>query len=625
MDSSLFISYSHTDTAWMKVFKRHLEGMLRGRCKVWTDEEIPPGVTWLQALEGNLHDARAALVLASPDYLTSEWCRRELAALSDAQSRGKLGALYWVLLRPCGWQWSDLAHLQAVQEPASRALEAGDDAAREEQALRCCDRIATGVTQAATADRGEIALVRRVLREARLDNGDVLDVEIAPQAEIIKGDFSMVCRGLRRNGDDVFIKVLTNTPLHMMRKMFKTVSQQCGGIVHPSVIRTLQVAQAGSDDQARIVILSDMARGVPLSEVMKADRDKPMGERELNIDTVRIILLRLAEALQALHDQGEIEWPADAGADTGTCYTHLMGPLVPSNIFYHAATERPQVSLVGVTNFLWHFFEPETFVSIVRPKHGIYRLPKKVDSAAVDARADQYFLGMLALELLEARPLFEAGAGQKVAEPLDILRGESAQRWAGRHQQLNELLKTLLAEDPKARFKSMAEVITELRGLEEASRALAKYAYNTFVSPPAEGGANADVHRFAARFYENLLLDRGDLRAKFEAAQIKRQGDVSQLPDAEQRRKLSEALTLVLNFRCGSSPSAVSSVSSGHAQYALTDADFQHFEDSFMKTLRAFLPTDEAAKVEVEAILKAWRDLFKPVMAEMGKPPPLAA
>ena len=58
-------------------------------------------------------------------------------------------------------------------------------------------------------------------------------------------------------------------------------------------------------------------------------------------------------------------------------YTHLMGPLVPRNIYYDPATMRPQISLVGVTNFLWHFFDTPTFARIVAPSGGIYRLPEK--------------------------------------------------------------------------------------------------------------------------------------------------------------------------------------------------------------------------------------------------------
>ncbi len=610
MSGSLFISYSHADTAWMQTFKRHLQGMLRGRCQIWTDEEIAPGTTWLQSLEGNLHGASAGLVLASPDYLISDWCRDELAALTEALRRGKLSALYWVLLRPCGWQWSELKDLQAVQEPASRALaEASEGTARDELLLRCCDRIATGVMQAAQAETPEIATVKRVLREAKLE------AEIAPGAKLIRGDFSIVCRGLRANGDDVFIKVLTNTPLHTMRRLFLEVSQVCGGIEHPAVIRITDVGQAGDADQARIVILSEMARGRSLSAWMAEDFVKPPQERHLQIDCVRVILRRLAEALGRLHDKPALPWPDG----DQTAYTHLMGPMVPDNIFYDPETQRPQISLVGVTNFLWHFFETQTFLSMVRPRRGVYLLPEKAQAGAViDARADQYFLGMLALEMLECRSLFIPEAGQDPVDPLEFLRHGASRHWAERHEQLRALLERLLARNPADRFASMQAVIGELRDLESGTRALAKYAYNTYVAPI---GAGHQVARtFAQRFYELLFERAPTLQAVFLAAQTERlpgQAPASAVPDEAQHRKLTDALKLVLNFQRGGRPSVIDSVAQDHQRFALGAADFADFESALLDTLRERLMASPQGAAEVEEVINAWRTLLGTVMAEM--------
>jgi hemoglobin-like flavoprotein len=607
MSGSLFISYSHVDTTWMLTFKRHLQGMLRDRCRVWTDEEIAPGTTWLQSLEGSLHGASAGLVLASPDYLISDWCRAELAALAEALRHRKLNALYWVLLRPCGWQWSELKDLQAVQEPASRAMvEASEGTAREAALLHCCDRIATGVIQAAQVDSPEIATVKRVLREA------CPDVQIAPGARIICGDFSIVCRGLRPNGDDVFIKVLTNTPLHTMRLLFQQVSEVCGGIQHPSVIRITKVAQAGQADQARIVILSDMARGQSLLSLMKEDEPKPPHERHLQIDSVRVILRRLAEALGLLHDKAPIAWPEG----TQTAYRHIMGPLVPDNIFYDPQSQRPQLSLVGVTNFLWHFFEPQTFLSIVKPKHGVYRLPEKGRSGAtVDARADQYFLGMLALELLECRPLFMAEAGHHPVDPLEFLRHGASRHWAGRHEQLRALLERLLAHDPAGRFASMHDVIVELRDLESGQRALAKYAYTRYVAPH-----DAAARDFAHRFYALLFKRAEHLPAVFAQAQARRlqgRAEATEVPDEVQDRKLADALKLVLNFQRGGRPSVMDSVASNHQRFGLVGKDFADFESALMETLAETLQASEQGRGEAAEVMKAWRSLLQPVLADM--------
>ncbi|MBL8329046.1 MAG: TIR domain-containing protein [Rubrivivax sp.] len=607
MAGSLFISYSHADTAWMQLFKRHLQGMLRERCHIWTDEEIAPGTTWLQSLEGSLHGASAGLVLASPDYLISDWCRAELAALAEALRRRKLQALYWVLLRPCGWQWTELKDLQAVQEPATRALiEASEGVARDDLLLHCCDRIASGVMQAAQADSPEVATVKHVLRET------ASDVEIAPGAQVIRGDFSILCRGLHPNGDDVFIKVLTNTPLHTMRRLFQQVSEVCGGIQHPSVIRITKVAQAGDADQARIVILSEMARGASLLKVMHEDLPKPPHKRHLQIDSVRVILRRLAEALGRLHEKEPIPWP---DRDT-MAYTHIMGPLLPDNIFYERESQRPQLSLVGVTNFLWHFFETQTFLSIVRPRHGVYLLPEKSRPGnVVDARADQYFLGMLALELLECRQLFIPPPGRDPVDPLVFLREGASRHWADRHEQLRALLERLLAKDPAARFPSMQAVIAELRDLETGQRALAKYAYNRYVAPGQAAG-----RQFAQRFYAILFERAPRLQAVFLAAQAERQrlpGATQAVPDEAQYRKLADALKLVLNFQRGGRPTVMDSVAANHARFLLSAADFDDFAQALLQALRETLQASPAGRDEEAEAMQAWGGLLEPVMTDM--------
>ena len=65
----LFVSYSHLDKPFMLKFRKHLKGMLLGRMQVWSDEDIARGATWESLLEGNLAQANAAVVLATPDYL----------------------------------------------------------------------------------------------------------------------------------------------------------------------------------------------------------------------------------------------------------------------------------------------------------------------------------------------------------------------------------------------------------------------------------------------------------------------------------------------------------------------------------------------------------------------------
>lgn len=604
MSGSLFISYSHLDQAWMQVFRKHLRGMLMDRCKVWTDEDIPPGTTWEDELLGNLKQAGAGLVLASPDYLVSPWCRRELKALHAARNKGRLAGLYWVLLRPCGWQWSELAELQAVQEPATASVEDSPEGlARDDRVLHACGRITGDVLRFAQSENPDLAMVRDLL--GRTDDGAALQLV----SLLDSGDFAIVCRGLDKNGDDVVIKVLTNTPLHRLRELFLKVSQARQSVRHPSVIKVERVFTVGQGYEQRIVILSELAVGSTLADMIETDAKRPLQERHLEPERIGVILRRVAEALERLHALDTLHGEALGLGPEGYC--HVMGPLVPSNVFYDENTDRPVLSLVGVTNFLWHFFDPPTFVRIVNPKSGAYILPEKLepqdgaDQPGMLQRADQYFLGMLALELLEAERIF---AKAPAPDPQKHIEDSEARGvpWT-RNEQLKELVRRLLEPKPGQRFESMKQVVAQLRALEEPKRVLAKYSFRRYVEPADDGGP-AGIS-FSERFYERFFDIEPAARDVF-----------AHVPDETHHRKLIASLKAVLNYRPGNDPTSINSLIPFHQNKGITAQHFDAFKASFLETLRERIVEDQpspADAADAAAIIGAWKALFEPVLEEM--------
>jgi serine/threonine protein kinase len=624
MGSSLFISYSHVDQAWMQAVQKHLRGTLMDRCRVWTDEDIPAGSTWEDVLVGQLKQASAGLVLASPDYLVSPWCRRELKALLAALKSGRLVSVQWVQLRPCGWNWTELADLQALQEPASAALEdLPEGAAREAAVLQVCRRITEAMLQITRGEDHELAMVRELL--GRHPEGQ----DYRPRTTLKRGDFSIVCRGLDDGGDEVVIKVLTNTPLHRLRELFLQVSQARQTVVHPAVVKVDKVFEVGTDFEARIVIVSELAARSTLADLMASDADRPPAERVLQPDLVGKILRNLAEALAALHRLPEIH--SRAVGQEG--YSHLLGPLLPGNVYYDHRTGLPQISLVGVTNFLWHFFDADTFQRIVHPKSGTYLAPEKLAQRQVDHRADQYFLGMLAVELLELERLFAVPHGAALPSPqelLDRVRHSSA-RWT-RHEQLRELLCRLLQPDPDDRFDSMEQVVQQWAALEEPHRVLAKYAFRRWIEP--DGRADAGL-AFSRRFYAHFFEADEGVRDIFGHAAQQRNpsaaADALTL-DIAHLRKLVDSLRSVLNYRGGNAPSSIDSLMPVHHHRGILPAHFKAFTDSFIATLREAWAAEAAAAgstaesaippidpVEAEAIVQAWLALFTPAMDEMKR------
>lgn len=595
MSASLFISYSHRDQQVLHAVQQHLEGMLFGRASVWTDAGIAKGVSWEDQLRGGLRQVTAGLVLASPDYLISNWCRTELASLVEAHRRGRVRKVYWLLVRPCGWKLTELKDLQAVQDSATLALlDVPDGPQREAYLLEWCQTIARGVLNVVDGDCPEVTLTRQIL--ARSEH--YRDIELAPDPDLRTGAFSFVCRGVRSNGDDVMIKVLTHSPLRHMRKRFRAVCERCKLFeANPTIVRVIDVFVDGEGYDERLVILSERARGEHLDKVIEKDPD------HFDPDTVRLILLRIASALETLHKTKPLAEDPH--------YVFMHGPLLPASIFYDKATKRPQISLVSVTNFLWQSFSPEA-LKVIAPHCDVDALPERFGKRPSDEHTDDksatsvdaYFLGKLALQLLEASERAKAPAKEM---PQSV--ASSSGCWT-RHEQLCELLNRLLEGSP-TKFRDMDELIRQLRAVEEWERALAKHSYRTYVRNDAD---------FAAKFYMRLFEshEKLQMREHFERAHRNRGEPFDGVPSPAQMKKLISSLSLVLNFRDGSKPWGIDEFAREHTKFALERTHFHAFKKSFIEQLRCAMKGQEEAN-GAEAICDAWNKLFDPVIQAFQK------
>ena len=74
----VFISASHKDTGWRDRLKAALE--IDDRIQWWDDSRIDPGRRWADEIQEALTRASVAVVLLSPEYLTSRNAMAELHA-----------------------------------------------------------------------------------------------------------------------------------------------------------------------------------------------------------------------------------------------------------------------------------------------------------------------------------------------------------------------------------------------------------------------------------------------------------------------------------------------------------------------------------------------------------------
>jgi hypothetical protein len=116
---SLFISYAHGDELLRQQLEIHLSPLRReGLIADWHDHQILAGDEWARDIDQHLEDASIILLLISPDFLSSDYCyEREMQRALERDKQGQARVIP-LILRPCDWQASPIAHLQCLPRNA---------------------------------------------------------------------------------------------------------------------------------------------------------------------------------------------------------------------------------------------------------------------------------------------------------------------------------------------------------------------------------------------------------------------------------------------------------------------------------------------------------------------------
>ncbi len=111
----IFVSYAHVDEAQLVRLRVHLSPLgERVGLELWDDSKIEPGRLWRKELERAIDSSLAAILLVSPDFLASDFVRREeLPRVMDASANGRLRILP-VLVGACVLDGTALEKIQVV-------------------------------------------------------------------------------------------------------------------------------------------------------------------------------------------------------------------------------------------------------------------------------------------------------------------------------------------------------------------------------------------------------------------------------------------------------------------------------------------------------------------------------
>jgi hypothetical protein len=125
---TVFVSYSHRDETWKDRLVKHLEVLeFEGTLDVWDDRRLVAGDEWRPDIEAAIERAAVAVLIVSPDFLTSRFIReKELTRILERRSQQQLRVIP-LIARPCAWQ--AVQALQGIQARPrnARPLSAGDD------------------------------------------------------------------------------------------------------------------------------------------------------------------------------------------------------------------------------------------------------------------------------------------------------------------------------------------------------------------------------------------------------------------------------------------------------------------------------------------------------------------
>ncbi|MBD2564444.1 MULTISPECIES: GUN4 domain-containing protein [Nostoc] len=115
----VFISYSHKDEALRDSLATHLSNLQwQGIISSWYDRQLTAGTEWNDKIKNELESADIILLLISPDFIASKYCRDIEIPMALKQHELKQAYVVPVILRPFDWFDAPFGKLQAFPKDA---------------------------------------------------------------------------------------------------------------------------------------------------------------------------------------------------------------------------------------------------------------------------------------------------------------------------------------------------------------------------------------------------------------------------------------------------------------------------------------------------------------------------
>jgi serine/threonine protein kinase len=547
----LFVSYSHQDEEWLRKFTTMLAPINHaGNLTLWSDQTIKPGENWLEKLDKALDTAKAALLLVSADYLNSQYiCDYELPRmLNDPQL-----ILYWVLATPAAAIPEALLKRQAAHS-IDRSLYEMSPPDQMRVIRDICHKIEIDLGQYNTI---KVDSRSDLQSEVKRSLGDSFELG----SEVGAGDFSIVYFAHSHHYErDLIVKAIVNCPLDDWAiKVLEEDVQKAHKLSHASFSRTYEARLRNKPP----MLIMERVNGPTLRQVL---------QRNGAIPPYRVvrILCQIAEALSEAHRKELV-----------------YGSLRPSSLFL-LEEDVLKLSTIDLSNEL---FSSERMRGSIFTSYDMmnYVIPELYNGGCLSYESDQYYLGLLALEMLNGVPPVTITCIADLEKKrcfFDEPR-KYFYEWQNSEPGLAIIIARALQKNPKERWPCMEAVASQLLDVRESRW------YDDIIktSYAAHCQGNKEFYR---TFYKKFFEKQPKWKQYFRKHEIKM---------AHQYKMLDDAVALLTNFHSGREPTALSHVARIHAKLHLEKGQYAEFMESFIETICEMGEKDEDTQ-------RAWRWLF---------------
>jgi hemoglobin-like flavoprotein len=579
MRNAIFISYSHADKPWLERFDKALRiGVTSELYSTWSDQDIGAGEEWERKIEANIASARVALLLVTPEFLQSTYIgTKELPAIVDRNQRKGL-VLQWVPIKFVAGEKLKLVSLDGIQSlwPIDRPLA---DLPEDE-----CQKAIEVISGKLIKSLGLCADINtRAIEEWEGELKAALGKTVVLGERIGYGDGSLVYKATQED-EEIAVKVAMPS---MRRAWVATdfVARANGfrKILDPLFIR---IRNAGSDAHINWVTM-DHVDLPSLKDVMTQS-----GTAGLPPPVVTKVLAKVTLAASNLHQES-------MGRDNGLGPL-LVGPLRPNHIYRNPDNGKIKISPIQMSQATLQTSQARP-LAVLAEDELTWLAPEQYDGQRVQVATDQYYIGLLGLELLTGAPPVMVNCFADLNKKRAFFAAPMAE--FAKHREASPalffVLARMLERRPEDRWPTMADAHRALGQIAEGSlpdelRSKARDTYRKL------RGSN-----FYGDVYEGMFRICDETRKIFEARNINME---------EQQKKLHEAAGVLLNFRPTDDPHPMSRHATSHHALGLQPEHFTAFRDAFLSALLKQKPKPDSYAVD------AWRAILDAGIAYMTTP-----